>query len=341
MSQRKRPVTMRDVAELANVSQSTVSRVLSRTEQRIPISEATRTRVMDAVEELGYLPNLHARSLRGQKTRLIAILIADIANAFYHPIVRAAQDVAHQHGYDVIIANSDHLREREEMFCESLIQRPVDGVIMVPYHLSADELGQLRDRTGAEVAVLGQHIEDPAIDVVYGTDDTATYGAVQWLVQVRGHQRIGYIGVTPAFSAGERRRQAYISALVDAGLAAHSHYTGEGDWTQESGFAQMQRLMRQDDRPTAVLACNDNMAIGAMLAAEEMGLRVPDDVAVVGFDDIPAASWVHPRLTTIAQSSAEMGRCLATMLFDRMEGVVTGPGRRVEIPCRFIERESA
>lgn len=341
MNQRKRPVTMRDVAELANVSQSTVSRVLSRSEQRIPISEATRRRVMDAVEELGYLPNLHARSLRGQKTRLIAILIADIANAFYHPIVRAAQDVAHQHGYDVIIANSDHLRRHEEMFCESLIQRPVDGVIMVPYHLSAGELGQLRERTGAEIAVLGQHIEHPAIDVVYGTDDTATYEAVQWLVQTRGHRRIGYIGVTSVFLAGERRRRAYMKAMADAGLGAFPHHMGEGDWSQESGFVQMQQLMAQDDRPTAVLACNDNMAIGAMLAAEGMGLRVPDDVAVIGFDDIPAASWVHPRLTTIAQSSAEMGRCLATMLFARMEGAVTGSGRRVEIPCRFIERESA
>ncbi len=269
------------------------------------------------------------------------MMIADIGNSFYHPIVRAAQDVAHRHRYDVMIANTDHIRMNEEMFCESLIRRPVDGVIMVPYHLHVSALERLMERTGVEIAVLGQHIDHPSIDVVYGTDDTATYDAVRWLIQTRRHRRIGFIGVTLTFPAGERRQRAYLAAMTDVGLETPSHYICEGDWSQDSGHVCMRQLMSALNPPTAVLACNDNMAIGAILAAQEMNLRVPDDIAVVGFDNIPAASWIRPRMTTIAQFPEKIGHGLAGMLFERLEGIVTGPGRRIEVSCRFIERESA
>ena len=161
---------MRDVARRAQVSQSTVSRVLSPTPQGILIGEETRQRVLTAVEELGYHPNLHAGSLRGQRTHMLAMMIADIANPFYHPMVRAVQDVAHLHRYDVLVANSDHLRENELLFCESIIRRPVDGIIMVPYNLTNDDIEALWSRTGAAIAILGQHITHPAVDVV-GVDD--------------------------------------------------------------------------------------------------------------------------------------------------------------------------
>jgi DNA-binding LacI/PurR family transcriptional regulator len=128
----RNPVTMQDVAKLANVSQSTVSRVLSGVSGPIAISEETRQHVLKAVEQLGYQPNVHASSLRGQKTYMIAIMIADITNPFYHPIVRAVQDVAYEHGYDVMIANSDHTLEGERHFVQSVMRRPVDGIIMIP-----------------------------------------------------------------------------------------------------------------------------------------------------------------------------------------------------------------
>jgi DNA-binding LacI/PurR family transcriptional regulator len=131
-SPHKQAVTMRDVAQAAGVSQSTVSRVLSGTEGTILIGEETRQRVLEAVASLGYFPNLHAGSLRGQKTRMLAMMIADIGNPFYHPMVRAVQDVAHAHRYDVMIANTDHTYAGERLFVESVIRRPVDGVILVP-----------------------------------------------------------------------------------------------------------------------------------------------------------------------------------------------------------------
>jgi len=158
--------TMCDVARLANVSQSTVSRVLNETPSPIPVGPETRQRIFNAVEQLGYHPNIYARSLRGQKTCMIAMMIADISNAFYHPMVRAVQDAAREHGYDVMIANSDHQRANEELFIESIMRRPVDGLIIVPHHLSEDELHLLMQRTGAAITCLGQHIRHPHIDVV-------------------------------------------------------------------------------------------------------------------------------------------------------------------------------
>jgi LacI family transcriptional regulator/LacI family repressor for deo operon, udp, cdd, tsx, nupC, and nupG len=340
-TQRSIAVTMRDVAELANVSQSTVSRVLNQSSLPIPIGEDTQRRVLDAVKQLGYHPNLYAGSLRGQKTQLIAMMIADIANPFYHPMVRAVQDVAHQHRYDVMVANSDHTRENEVLFCESLIRRPVDGIIMVPYHLTDEEIDWLITRTGAAVAILGSHLHHPQADVVACDDEQATYEAVRWLIEQKQHQRIGIIGVSRTFAVGVRRANAYKRAITEAGLTIPPAYIQTGDWSVESGQQAMRALLALPTPPTAVFACNDHMAIGAILAAQALQLRIPEDVAVVGFDDIPAASWISPKLTTIAQYPTEIGRHLATAVFERIAGRVIGPRRRYDLPCRLIERESA
>jgi len=339
-TQPARRITMRDVARRAQVSQSTVSRVLSPTPQGIPIGEETRQRVLHAVEELGYYPNLHAGSLRGQRTHMLAMMIADIANPFYHPMVRAVQDVAHLHRYDVLVANSDHTRENELLFCESIIRRPVDGIIMVPYNLTDDDIEALWSQTGAAIAVLGQHITHPAVDVVGVDDGQATYGLTSWLITERHHTHVGYIGVTSRFAVGVRRHAAYVRAMRDAGFAINPDYFQEGDWSIESGQQAMTRLLQLPHPPTAVLACNDQMAIGAILAAEAMKVRVPEDVAVAGFDDIPAASWIRPRLTTVAQPAAAIGRQLAEAIFARIEGIGMEQHQVYEIPCTWIVRES-
>ena len=315
--------------------------MLSGASDLIPIGEQTRTRVLDAVKQLGYQPNLHAGILRGQKRQLISVMIADISNSFYHPIVRAIQDVARNRRYDVMITNTDHMREGELHFCRSIVRRPVDGVILVPFHLTDEDLDNLIERTGTAVAVMGQHIQHPLVDTVFGNDDASVYAAITWLVRQRSHRRIGYIGVTEAFAAGARRRRAFEQALADAGLSIPPGYVQMGDWSSESGEQAMAALLALDEPPTAVFACNDLMALGAMEAAGNLGLCVPQDIAVVGFDDIPPASWSRPRLTTVAQPSKMMGLALAQMLFERIQGEYEGPGRRVEIPCRFLVRESA
>lgn len=339
-SKRQKAVTMRDVARKANVSQSTVSRILSATPSKVPISEETRQKVNAIIAELGYHPNQYARSLRGRKVHMIGALIADISNPFYHSLVRAVQDVAFQNHYDVMIANSDHTREKEMLFCESIVRRPVDGVIIVPYHLTDDDLNNLIERTGVTIGAVGNHIKHPAVDVAYANDNRTTYEAIRWLIEQKGHRRIAMICADPKFPVIIRRYGAFRQAMADAQLSVPAEYIVDCDWSVENGRRAARQLLELPEPPTAIFAANDTMAIGALEMALEMGVKVPQDVSILGFDDIPEASWVRPRLTTIAQHPGQMGYLLANALFERLRGEYDGPGRRFEVSTQLIERET-
>lgn len=336
-----RSITMRDVARAAGVSQSTVSRVLSAPDStNVPISEDTVLRVQEAARLLGYQPNLHARSLRGQRTQLIAMMVADIANPYYHVMVRKVQDVARKHGYDVLIANSDHDPELERHFIQGIMRRPVDGVVLTPYHLSAADISALIERTGVRVVLVGQHLSPPGVDRVFADDELATYDTARWLIKERGHSRIAYIAV-PGTHPSKRRVAGLMRALGEAGLPMPAEYLETGDFDVESGESATERLLALPQPPTVVLACNDLMALGCITRAQQLGRSVPGDLAVVGFDNIPEAARVSPKLTTIAQYPAEMGDQLASALFDRLVSNNSGPGREVQVPCKLIIRESA
>ncbi len=334
-----RPVTMRDVAQLAGVSQTTVSRVLSQADSPIAISEDTYKRVQDAIEQLGYYPNIAARSLRGQAVEMIAMMIADISNPFYHTIVQNVQDVSRKHNFDVVIANTNHIYDNEIHFCEAMMRRPVDGIIMVPYHLSDANINQLIQRTGVEVVVLGEHIHHPTVDVFHADDEGASFDATEWMIQQKHHQRIGFISVenTPP---GERRYRGYARALQANGIAVDAELVAQGDWSVESGYAATERFLMLKNRPTIIFACNDHMAIGALNCALDAGLRIPDDMAIVGFDNIPTTTLVRPKLTTIAQFPVEIGNLLAQALFERIEKVYSGPRRTFAGKMQLIERDS-
>ncbi|MBX3084419.1 MAG: LacI family DNA-binding transcriptional regulator [Anaerolineae bacterium] len=333
-------VTMRDVALKAGVSQGTVSRVLNGTATSISISNDTQQRVMNAVEELGYYPNLAARTLRTQRTHLIAIMIADISNPFYHVIVRTIQDIVRVKDYDVMIANTDHHYEDEKRFCAAVMRRAVDGVIMVPFHLTTEEIDQVIKRTGTSIVALGKHITHPEVDLVYADDQRATYEGIQWLIQ-QGHRRIGFIGVPDNFPPGPRRLHGYQAALQEAGIALNSDYLAFGDFTAETGYQAMQSFLALPAPPTAVFSCNDRIAIGAIASAQDAGRRVPTEVAVMGFDNIPEATLIRPHLTTMAQHPAKMAQQLAQALLERIDGVYTGTQRLFEVPCTLVKRDSA
>ena len=339
IAQSTRPITMRDVAQLAGVSQTTVSRVLSQSVSPIAISEETYKRVQDAIEQLGYYPNIAARSLRGQPAEMIAIMIADISNPFYHTIVQNVQDVSRRHNFDVVIANTDHVYDNEIHFCEAMMRRPVDGIIMVPYHLSDANIDQLIQRTGVEVVVLGEHIHHPTVDVFHADDENATLDATQWMIQTKHHQRIGFIAVqnTPP---GDRRYRGYTRALQANGVEVTPELIEQGDWSVDSGYVATQKLLALKNRPTMIFACNDHMAIGALNCVLDYGLRIPEDVAIVGFDNIPTTTLVRPKLTTIAQFPVEIGNLLAQALFERIEKVYSGPRRTFAGKMQLIERDS-
>ncbi len=330
---------MRDVARLAGVSQSTVSRVLNDSPTSVLISEETQRKVREAVEQLGYYPNQTARSLRRQSAEMIAIMIADISNPFYHAVVRAAQDVARAHHYDVIIANTDHLVENEQLFVKSMIRRPVDGIIMAPYHLDETSIDQLIKRTGAKVVVLGSHIHHPEVDFAYANDEQAVIEATRWLIEQKGHSRIGYVYV-PQTVPGMRRLNGFKTALATCGIAIDPALIVEGDWSYESGAAALNQLCSLDAPPTAIMFCNDIMAIGGLNAAHDRGIGVPQQLALVGFDNISITTLVRPRITTIGQYPADLGRLLATALFERLEGSYSGECREYLVGLELIERET-
>ena len=328
---------MQDVAKLAGVSQPTVSRVLNQTQTAIPVSDETRARVLTAVKELGYRPNMTACSLRTQRTQMIA----DISNGFYHLIARAVQDVARTHDYDVLIANTDHLYDNEKHFCEAVMRRPVDGVIMVPIHLTTDDLDDFLTITNTPVSVLGQHIDHPSVDVVYADDEQGTYDAVKWLIDERGYKSIGYLGVSPGYPPSPRRWRGFKRALDAAELAIDTDFLMEGDWSPESGQYAMQSLLEKKKLPSVIFALNDLMAIGAISALQDAGLSVPDDIAVMGFDNIREATMIRPKLTTVAQYPHDIGQKLAEVLFERIEDQGPDIGRRIEVPLTLVPRESA
>lgn len=339
--QNSRLPTMRDVARLAGVSQPTVSRVLNNTPSTIPVSKETRQKVLEAVKKLGYRPNMTARSLRTQQTQMIALLIADISNAFYHPIARTIQVIAQQHNYDVIIANSDHQYENEKHFCEAVIRRPVDGIIMVPIHLTDEDIDRFITLTQTPVVVIGEQIKHPDVDVVWADDEKATFEAITWLIEERGYSQVGFLGVPDEYPPGPRRWRGFKRAMEHAGLAINPEYVFQGDFTLEGGHRIAQQLLAQQDWPPVLFAVNDLMAIGLILELQDAGYNIPGDIAVMGFDDIPEASIIRPQLTTIAQTPVEIGQKLAMALFDRIEGRANGSKRVLECPCTLVPRQSA
>ena len=340
IKKQQKPPTMRDVAKLAGVSQPTVSRVLNEADTMISISEETRSKVLAAVQELNYRPNVLARGLRTQKTQMIAVMIADISNNFYHRIVRAIQDVATTQCYDVMIANTDHLHTNEINFCEAVSRRPVDGVIMVPIHLTVQDLDDFISRSNTPLTVLGPQINHPHIDVIYGHDELAIYDATRWLITERGHQRLGFIGVPDDLPPGPRRFRGFKRALDESQLKIRPEHIAIGDFTLEGGQRAAHDLLQADTLPSVLVALNDLMAIGAILTLQEAGYRVPEDVAVIGFDDITEANIVRPALTTIAQAPYDIGQKLATCLFERIDNPDL-PNRRLESPLKLIIRGSA
>lgn len=337
-----KPPTMRDVARLAGVSQPTVSRVLNNAPSTVPVSKETRDKVFEAVKALGYRPNMTARSLRTQRTQMIALMIADISNAFYHPIVRVVQAIAREHGYDVIISNSDHRLDNEQNFLEAVRRRPVDGVIMVPIHLTDDDIDRFITVTQTPVVVIGVQINHPQVDVVWADDEKATYQAVNWLAQERRYSQVGFVGVQEKYPPGVRRWRAYQAAMESAEIPIDYDFVSfDGDFTLESGRQAAQRLLKQANWPPVMYAVNDLMAMGLILELQAAGYKVPDDIAVMGFDDIPEATIISPNLTTTAQTPVEIGEKLAVAMFDRIEGRESGAKRILECSCHLVPRQSA
>ncbi|CAA9539536.1 MAG: hypothetical protein AVDCRST_MAG05-5250 [uncultured Rubrobacteraceae bacterium] len=337
----KRKPTQDDVARLAEVSQATVSYVVNES-TAVSVPPDTRQRILDAARELGYVPNSAARTLRTRKTMTIAGVIPDITNPFYPWFERGIQDVAAAHGYDLIAYNTDGHAENERKALRVARHGRVDGLVFMAFHMRPDDLKPLVD-DGVAVVILGgaDAVWGPAGIDSLSIDNVASARAAVEHLLAHGHTRIAMISGVAGTPPRELRVQGYRQALAAHDVPAEERLIRSGEFTEEAGYEATVELLRMSPRPTAIFAANDLMAIGALRALREVGVAVPGEMAVVGFDDIPSAAHVHPALTTIAQFPHPLGRCAAEMLFDRLLGRTTGPGRHREMPFELVRRGSA
>lgn len=329
--------TIRDVAERAGVSVASVSRVLTGAGV---VAEPTRSRVLEAVEALSYVPHSGARSLSTSRTDVVGVILPDLFGEFFSELIRGMDLACRAHGRHLIVSSSHDDAAVAAAAIRSMRGR-VDGLIVLSPHLDSSELtGSLTGR----LPVLLMNVEDPhsqqpsmAVDNVGGART-----AVEHLLKL-GRCRIAHVGGPAGNVEARQRKQGYVEAVTVAGLEP---VVAQGEFTQASGFAATSGLLKSGETPDAVFAGNDAMAIGVLLAIQEAGLRCPQDVAVVGFDDVPIAGLVRPGLTTLNVDIAGMGRRAVERLVAEMDGAdVTLPpaandAAREIITPRLVVRQS-
>jgi LacI family transcriptional regulator len=330
--------TQKDIAKLAQVSQATVSLVLNGISDG-SVPRVTQRKVFRAAKTLGYVPNRVAQSLRTQQTKTIACIVPDITNPFYPALERGAQKSAEARGYDVLIYNTDGLPAKEQKCLDRLLEGRVDGVIGVFFHLTARDLRPLLERKIAVVRIEASPKKTGPwpLDNLFVDNVSGAKAATQYLIE-RGHRRIAMIAGT---GGPERVRiSGYQQALAEVGLKPQ--LVSRGEFNEESGYRATKKILAADSRPTAIFAGNDLMALGAIGAIREAKLTVPDDIALMGFDDIFAARFLTPPLSTINQFQHELGRVAAEMLLQRTTELPAGtPGRQREMPFEVVKRQSA
>jgi LacI family transcriptional regulator len=327
--------TLKDVARLANVHLSTVARVLNG-DPRQRVSEEVRERIVALAREQGYQPNRLARALRLKRTHVIGTLIPDIANPFFGALLRGIEDAATQHGFSVILANTDDEPAREQRGLLMLRERQVDGLILATARRDDPALRDLA-ATGYPHVLVNRHTDPLGANAVVPDDFAGAVSAVEHLLAL-GHRRIAHIAGAEETSTGHTRRRAYQETLARHGLVADPALVVRGSFREAGGYEAMQALLARADRPTAVFAVNDLAAVGALRALREARLSVPDDVSVVGFNDLSVAALVTPRLTTVHVPPQAMGAAAARLL-DMLAGkdIATSP---VVVPVELVRRDS-
>jgi LacI family transcriptional regulator len=330
----RRRVTIAEVASRAGVSPTTVSHVLSG--KRV-VGAAARDTVLSAIEELGYRPNHVARNLRTRRSQMIAVVVPDITNPFYAVLTRGLADVLDAAGYGTYVCNTDGLHDREKKFFDDVQDRGVDGIVLASGETASGiTFGPADYHT--PIVCIGEQLDHPRCDVVMADDESGSRDATTFLLE-RGYERVAMI-TGPAHSA-DARTNGFRTALRAFERRVADEHEVRGDWTRAGGQKAMRGLMESASRPDAVFCANDLMAIGAIDVIHELGLGVPDDVAVVGFDDVDAATIVSPQLTTVRNQAYETGSTAGELLLSRMSDHYQGEGRTVVLPCPLVVRDSA
>jgi len=325
-----------DVARAAGVSTTTVSHTLT---GKRPVSATAQARVRTAIDELGYSGNALARGLRTQRTLTIALVVPDITNPFYPVVARGVQDAVTEAGYQVVVCSTDGDPGREAAFVRDMVARSVDGIILGLLHMPSAVLGSLVDRD-LRIVLLGHHAGHQLGDSVTSDNRVSVAEATRHLIAA-GRTRIAFVGGEHEAGPGDERQAGYEDALLGAGIPLDPALVSTTGYMRVSGSSAISQLLADGVVFDAVVAVNDLAAIGVLDALRAAGRTVPGDVAVVGFDDIDAASLVHPSLTTIDNRAYEKGTLCGRLLIQRISGEITGDFRRIVVPGTLVLRESA
>ncbi len=328
--------TIKDVARQAEVSLATVSHVINNTRY---VSDELRARVLAAMEALNYRPNAAARSLRSGETRTIGLIVPDNSNPFFAEIARVIEDIGFDNGYSVILCNSDGNIQKEKSYVQLLISKRVDGVIFIASQGTSAAISDLAAQH-IPIVIADRQIGHPDVDEVMVDNEQGGYQATQYLLSL-GHRRIGCICGPSRLTPSSLRFKGYQRALKDGGVPFREELVVSGDLRFQGGERCMRKLLDLPQRPTAVFAFNDMMAIGAIRAIRNAGLRVPEDISLVGFDNIPISTATYPALTTVAQPIPRLAKTITHLLIERIQKAHEScPARQVTLETHLVVRDS-
>jgi len=327
--------TIHDVAKLAGVAPITASRVLNNSGYA---SKDTRVRVEAAAEALGYVPNTLARGLRSKRTQTLALVMTDITNPFFTMIARGVEDAASNSGYTVIFCNTDESEEEEEKYVYILVQKQVDGILLVPACSNPKSVKFLQSNR-IPMVLLDRSIAGTGTDLIRCDSEQGGYILTRHLINL-GHQHIVTLTGPREVSTSLDRVSGYERAMKEEGLDdfIQVYY---GSYTQASGYELAGQALELEPRPTAIFGTNNFISIGVLKALKSAGLSVPEDVSVVGFDDLPASLVVEPVLTVAAQPAYEMGRQATELLLKRISGNIPESNQEIVLPTELIIRRSS
>ncbi|KGA96619.1 catabolite control protein A [Alkalihalobacillus alcalophilus ATCC 27647 = CGMCC 1.3604] len=295
--------TIYDVAREAGVSMATVSRVVNGNPN---VKPTTRKKVLEAIERLGYRPNAVARGLASKKTTTVGVIIPDISNIFFAELARGIEDIATMYKYNIILCNSDQNEDKEIHLINTLLEKQVDGIVFMGSQITEEHVEQFKRSPVPVVlaATLDTDKEIPSVNIDY---KQAAYDAIQSLTE-KGHQKIGMLsGSLDDPVNGFQKFAGYRSALEDANIEFDEELVVLGDYTYDSGIEAMEKFVNLADKPTAIFAANDEMALGVIHGAQDRGFQIPEDFEVIGFDNTRLATMVRPTLTTVVQPMYDIG----------------------------------
>ena len=328
--------TIRDVAKRAGVAPITVSRCINNSGY---CSLEVRERIESAITELGFVPNRLASGLRSKRTHTLALVLTDITNPFFTTIARGVEDTASEAGYTVIFCNTDESVTKEQMYLQMLLEKRVDGVLLVPAVSGIDSVNLVK-KQDIPIVVIDRRLPDLRTDVVRCDSESGSYNLIRLLLSL-GHREIVILNGPPGVSTAQDRLNGYRRAMAEAGISQNKDNEFYGEFNQDSGFEMTHRALQKNNKITAIFAANNFITFGAIKALQEMHLRVPEDVAVVGFDDLPASLVSFPFLTVAAQPAYEMGKKAMEILLGRLDGELAGQYQEVVLPAAIVIRQSS